>query len=205
MSATVAWLLAELPTLGPPLLFVLTTLETCFVTGLVVPSGIATSVATVLGLQGTVDLVPMLVAAFAGGALGDSLGYWVGRWTGDRYLTGEGRFARSLAKRNEQLSSVFGRHPFYSVTVARLISFVRTVMPMMAGMSGLSYRRYLPYQMLGLVGWLAIYVGIGFGARESWEVATQIVGVGGVVIFGAASLAVWIAYRRKGQAPQGTG
>ena len=65
----VDWLLAQLPAWGPPFLFALATLETCFVTGLVVPSGVATSLATVLALQGSVELVPMLIAAFAGGAL----------------------------------------------------------------------------------------------------------------------------------------
>ena len=194
----VTWLLDQLPALGPPLLFALAMLETCFVTGLVVPSGIATSIATVLALQGTVELVPMLWAAFLGGALGDTIGYWIGRWTEDRFLEGDGRIAKALEKKHDRMAAVFGRHPLFSVTGARLISFVRTVMPMMAGMSGISYRRYLLYQLPGLAGWVAIYAGIGYAARESWEVATQVVGVGGVVVFGVIALAIWIAMRRTG-------
>ena len=79
MEAIVTTLLDLLPEYGPWLLFVLAVLETCFVTGLVVPSGVATSVATVLALEGHLTLVPVLLAAGAGGAVGDSLGFWVAR------------------------------------------------------------------------------------------------------------------------------
>ena len=174
-------------------------LETCFITGMVVPSGVATSVATVLALEGTLELPSVLLAALAGGALGDSLGFWIGRATGERVLTGNGRFARTVARRNERMSRFFGRHPLYSVTVARLVSFVRTVMPMAAGMSRLSYSRFLVFEVVGLAGWLVIYVGIGFAAQESWHVATQVVGLGGGLAFAVAGLVLWWALRRRGR------
>ena len=68
-------LLELLVAYGPALLFTLAVLETSFVTGLFVPSGVATSLATVLALQGRVELVPMIVAATVGGAVGDSIGF----------------------------------------------------------------------------------------------------------------------------------
>ena len=90
-------LLELLVAYGPALLFTLAVLETSFVTGLFVPSGVATSLATVLALQGRVELVPMIVAATAGGAVGDSIGFWVGRRAGERALLGDGRgLAESL-------------------------------------------------------------------------------------------------------------
>jgi len=191
-------LVEMLPVYGPWLLFVLAILETSFVTGLVVPSGLATSVGTILAMEGVLTLPPIVLAALVGGAVGDSLGFWIGRAAGSRVLEGEGRAARLLAPRHAQLSRFFGRHPLYSVTVARLVSFVRTVMPMAAGMSGLAYPRYLVFEAVGLVGWVALYVLIGGLAGESWRVATRIVGVGGAVAFAVAGLALWWVLRRRG-------
>lgn len=195
MDPLSARFLEALPLYGPWLLFAMAVLETCFITGLVVPSGVATSLGTVLALEGRLALPWVVAAALAGGAVGDSLGFWIGRRAGQRVLTGEGRAARAIARRHATVSRWFGRHPFYSVTVARVVSFVRTVMPVAAGMSALAYPRYLAYELVGLVLWAALYVAIGALAREGWVAATQVVGVGSAVLFVGVGAAVWLAMR----------
>jgi membrane protein DedA with SNARE-associated domain len=192
-------LLEALPLYGPWLLFALATLETCFVTGLLVPSGVATSVGTVLALDGTLQLPAVVVAALAGGALGDSIGFWIGRKAGEQVLGGEGRAARVITLRHSAVRAWFGRHPLYSVTLARTVSLVRTIMPMAAGMSGLPYRRYLPYELTGLAFWAGLYVAIGVVAQEGWQVATRIVGAGTAAVFVAAGLVLWLTVRRRGR------
>ena len=124
----------QVATHGPAYLFVLAVLETSFVTGLVVPSGVATSVATIIAIEGRLDVAPIVVAALVGGFTGDTIGFWIGRLWGNRVLTTESRWTRLFGVRRDEVEGLFGRHPVYSVTIARLISFVRTVMPMAAGM-----------------------------------------------------------------------
>jgi undecaprenyl-diphosphatase len=191
------WLLELLADSGPWLLFAFAALETCFLWGFFVPAGVAVSVGTILALEGSLELPQVVVSALAGGALGDSLGFWVGRAAGERVLEGRGRWAGFVTRHQNDLGRFLGRNPIYSVTLARLVSFVRTVMPMAAGMSGLAYARFLPYELLGLAGWVALYVTIGVVAQESWEVATQLVGVGGALAFAAGGFALWIAFRRR--------
>ncbi len=197
MNPIFASLLDQLPVYGPWIVLVLGILETSFVTGLAFSPGLATSAATVLALEGRLELAPIVVAALAGGALGDSIGFWIGRLWGTRLMATDSRWSRMLGDRRPVLDELFGRHPIYSVTVARLISFVRTLMPLAAGMSGLSYRRFLPYQLIGLLGWLPIYLGIGYFARESWELATQLVGVGGTVAFVVFGVIAWRFWKRR--------
>ncbi len=197
MDPLTGQLLEQLETYGPWLLFALTFLETCFLWGLVVPAGVAISVGTVLALAGTLELPQVVGAALVGGALGDSAGYWVGRAAGERVLAGRGPWARAVRRHQDDLGRFFGRHPSYSVSVARLVSFVRTVMPMAAGMTGIRYPRFLAYELLGLAGCVALYVVIGILAEESWQVATQLVGLGGAVAFAVAGAFLWIAFRRR--------
>jgi membrane protein DedA with SNARE-associated domain len=189
-----------LPTYGPWVLFALTFLETSFVTGMVVPAGVATSMGVVLALEGELDLAHVVVAVLLGGAAGDTAGYWVGWFFGERVVAGEGWWGRLLRRRDPALDRWYGRNPAYSVTFARLISFVRTLMPMAAGVSGIGYSRFLAWDLLGVVGYLAIYAGVGYLARESWEVAARVVGVGGAAVFLAISVGVWVVLRRRGRA-----
>jgi len=189
--------LALLPVYGPWLLCALAFLETCFVTGLVVPAGVATALGTVLALEGELSFVPVVGAALAGGGLGDTVGYWVGRASGERILTGEGRWARRLRRRDLVLHRWFGRHPAYSVSAARVIAFVRTMMPLAAGMSRIRYARFLAYDLVGLAACVGLYVGIGALARESWEAATRALGIGGAVALVAITIAGWWTLRRR--------
>jgi undecaprenyl-diphosphatase len=194
--------LAELLTAyGPWLLFGMAVLETSFVTGLLVPSGVATALATVLALQGDMELRPLVLAALVGGAVGDSLGFWVGRTAGVRVFSARGRWGGLAGRRHREFGVRLGRHPFFSVTLARLVSFVRTLMPMAAGMSGLRYRRFLAYDIPGVLAWGCLYVGIGYLARESWDVATRILGVGGALAMGGVVAFLWWSLRRLGRRP----
>ena len=50
-----------------------------------------------------------------------------------------------------------------------MIAFVRTIMPIMAGMSELTYRRFLIYDLLGVALWGAGSILIGVGAAAGWQ------------------------------------
>lgn len=176
---------------GPWLLFLLAILETSFITGLVIPSGLATSFATAIALEEGVSLVPVASAALAGGAIGDSLGFWIGRQWKARWLLGPGRFAVRVRGVQADAGRYFGRHPLLSVTAARLLSFVRTVMPAAAGMSTLTYRRFLPYELAGVAIWCALYMLLGAAAEEGWQRAARVSGAGGVLLLAAAALGLW--------------
>lgn len=197
-------LFVQLAAHGPKLLFVMAVLETCFVTGLVVPSGVATSIATVLAMEGRLELVPVMIAAGTGGFLGDSVGFWVGRRWGPWVFRDGSRWSRLFGARRQEADDLFARHPIYSVTGARLVSFVRTLMPMAAGMSGMTYRRFLPYEVAGLTGWLLLYVTIGLAGRQGWKTAADVVGVGGATLFVVVSLvALAVTRRRRARARAG--
>jgi len=190
--------LAELIAIyGPWVLFAMAVLETSFVTGLVVPSGVATSFATVLALNTGAELAPPILAALTGGFVGDSLGFWIGRIAGARVVVGKGRWRGLARRRSGELGVTLRRHPLVSVTLARLVSFVRTLMPMAAGMSNLSYARFLAFEIPGLAAWVCLYVGIGVVAEESWQLATRVLGAGGALAMAGAVALVWWSTSRK--------
>jgi membrane protein DedA with SNARE-associated domain len=182
---------------GPGVLALLAFLETCFVTGVVVPSGMATAFATVLVLNGSLEFTPVAVAALGGGFAGDVTGYWIGRLGGERLREGRGVAARALARHDASSGRFLSGHPVFSVTVARLVAFVRTVMPVASGVARIPFPTYLLYEIPGLLAWAALYMGIGVLAGESWERASSIVGGGWALIFVVAGLVLWSRGRRR--------
>jgi membrane-associated protein len=153
---------------GPWIIFLLAVLETSFITGIIVPSGVAMAIATGIALEEGASVLPVAAAALAGGALGDTLGFWIGRAGRSRWRASPGGFARRVRFVQERSADYLSGRPFLSVTIARMVSFVRTVMPMAAGMSNLPYLRFLPYELLGLAMWCAFYVVMGAGAGQGW-------------------------------------
>lgn len=182
---------------GPFLLFVLAAAETAFVTGLVVPAGVATALGAFLASEGVLVLGEVAAGAGLGAAAGDSLGFWLGRRYGRSLLAGPGRL-RGLARRQEpRASALFGRHPIYAVSLARTASFVRTLMPMVAGMSRISYRRFLVFDLVGIVAWGALYIGVGYLADRGWRRVSGALGTGWAVVFLMVGIGLWLAARRR--------
>lgn len=182
---------------GPWLLFVLAVLETCFVTGLVVPSGMATAAATAIVGGSGLALVPIALAAGSGALTGDLLGYAIGRWSGERLRAGDGWIGRTLRRHERDAGRWLGRHPIYSVTVARWVSFVRTLMPMSAGIARLPVPVFVTFVVPGVLGWLALYMGIGVLAGESWQRVGTIVGGGWTVVFVLVGAVWYLRWRRR--------
>lgn len=174
-------------------------LETSFVTGLVVPSGTIAAMAMAIADQTGAPMQPIIVWTVLGGFVGDLTGYAIGRQAGERLREGDGWSARTLRKYESTAGRVLGGHPVYAVTVARIVSFVRTIMPLNAGMSRIPFGRYVALEIPGLLAWAAIYLSIGVLAGRSWALATSLVGTGWLVIFVLAGLVFW--WRARGAEP----
>ena len=99
-----------------------------------------------------VPLWVILVSAPIAAALGDQCGYLIGR------AAGPAVFDRPDAKRlgPAQLAraqSFFDRYGARTVVLARFVPVVRTLAPVMAGASGMKYRTFLLYNVIGALAW----------------------------------------------------
>jgi len=190
-------LTALVTNLGPWVVALLAFLETSFLTGLLVPCGPAVIVATTLALEGVLRLEWVAVAAVSGALLGDSVGFWVGRRGGGRVAEGTGHLGGMARRTESRARRLFRRHPVFAVSGARLLSFVRTLMPPAAGMSQLSYRQFLLYDTLGVAGWATAYILAGVATGEGWNAVSEILGTGGAILFVALVLFLALGFRRQ--------
>jgi len=182
-------------TVGYPLLFLLVFGESA---GLPIPGESSIMVASIAASTGSLSIVAVLLVAIAAAILGDNLGYVCGRAFGRRIWTA-GRIGRR--KREQWLDDVddfLDDHGATAVIGARWLPVARFVVPWLAGMNRMPWRRFFICNAAGGIGWvvtvgMAAYI-IGSTAKNA-IVALGIVGLVGVVI-GLAGHAVW--HRRQG-------
>jgi membrane-associated protein len=180
---------------GPGLLLLMAAAETSMPVGLLVPAGVALALGAFMASQGYLTFSSVVVAAGVGGLLGDSLGYWLGRGGFYRRLSAPGIVVR-MARRYERFAArLYRRRALVAVSLARTISFVRTLMPATAGMSGMTYPRFLLFDILGVLAWLTLYTSVGVLAGESWRAASTALGTGWAAILAILGLAGWALSR----------
>jgi len=133
--------------------------------GAIIPGEVAiSSLAT--GADGTAPLLVLGVAVAIGATSGDHLGLIIGRHGGVRLR--ESRIMRRIGPaRWDRAADLVQQHGFWAVLASRLLPFVRTVMPAVAGAAGLRYRSFLAASVLGAVAWSAVWVGAGAGVAAS--------------------------------------
>jgi membrane-associated protein len=98
----------------------------------------------------------LIVAAI----LGDTVNYAVGKWIGPRAFSGEIRWLRKDYL--DRTHAFFERHGGKTIILARFVPIVRTFAPFVAGMGTMSYRRFLAYNVIGGVVWVAGFVWLGY-------------------------------------------
>ncbi|MCH8812615.1 MAG: dephospho-CoA kinase [Gemmatimonadetes bacterium] len=191
----IEWIGANIAMYGPWLVGGMAMLETALIIGLVLPTEPTLVVATAFALQGHFSFGSVVGAAVLGAVLGDSTGFMIGRWGGPRVLNGRGRVARMARRHQDRALDLFERHAGLSVSLARMVPFVRTLMPLVAGSTGVPYRRFLAFDLLGISGWAFLGLGIAYAGARSWEIGVGSVGLWWATLGGAGLIAAFLVLK----------
>ncbi len=189
------------------LLFLLIGIESA---GVPLPGETALVATAVLASQGKLNIVAVIAVASAAAILGDNGGYWVGRIGGRKLLLRwrlVNRHARKVLPRAER---IFARHGGKTVFFGRFVAILRITAAWMAGVSHMSWRRFLVYNAAGgilwatLVGLLAYYLGRAAGDAVQTYGLFAFGAIG--VVLGAVALGVrWWERRMLERAGGGRG
>lgn len=120
----------------------------------------------VLIAKGTMSF-PLTVAILTTGA---SLGCWVsyiqGRWLGNTVLV-QKWLSHLPAQYHTRAHNLFHRHGLSALLVGRFIAFVRTLLPTIAGISGLSNARFQFFNWMSGLLWVLILTVMGFALGKT--------------------------------------
>ena len=130
---------------------ILAFLEACPGVGFFISGIILLSICTFLYAQDIITLSTMLPLAFAGACLGDHLGFYAGRWLGPRLR--ETTFATNRRDKIEKAETFIRKYGPHSVVLGRLITSVRSVVPILIGASGVGRLRFTISDILACALW----------------------------------------------------
>lgn len=171
--------------------------ECALLVGMVLPGETVAVLAGAAAALGRTSLVTVLIVVTAAAVIGDNVGYAVGRRVGPRLH----RRVTNPAHR-KRLSGAEARLRLRggpAVFLGRWTPFVRSVMPSLAGISGMPYGKFLAWDLLGAGSWAVVSVLAGFAAGKSYEQVVTWFGKVGAVLLGAVvmgALVTWLWRRR---------
>ncbi|GAB7187320.1 hypothetical protein ATKI12_7151 [Kitasatospora sp. Ki12] len=177
-----------------------------------VPGQTVLVLASVYAGTGHLSFPALLLIAVCAATLGNSLGYLVGRTGGRAFVHRWGRYVLLTPARMERADGFFERHGGKVVAVARFVDVLRQTNGVIAGTTGMPWRRFLPFNVLGAVLWTGVWGTFGYlaGANIGGVYRTAIryqvwfaIGLG--VLVAAFLLRQVLRYRRRRREDTGTG
>jgi membrane protein DedA with SNARE-associated domain len=126
--------------------------------GLPIPGQIILLASGVLAYQGYLDLPVALVFGILGAVLGEQIGYWVGHKRGRSVMQRWGRYILITPERLARAERLFRDHGGKTVLYARFIPGLRVFSALLAGISEMSRKTFVFYNVLGGILWPTIMV-----------------------------------------------
>ncbi|MBW8010396.1 MAG: DedA family protein [Chloroflexi bacterium] len=197
---------AIIDTYGPwtyLILFLIIFAETGLVIAPILPGDSLLFAAATFAALGELNLIILYVGFMAAAIIGDSVNYAVGHYIGPRVFKEDMRFLkREYLDQTERFYEEYGGK---AVILARYVPIIRTFVPFVAGVSSMTYDKFIFYNVVGGVMWVALFVTLGYffgtipAVEENFTLAIM------VIIFVSLLPGIYEyvrARRRKKQSPE---
>jgi membrane-associated protein len=139
---------------GYVLLVTIVFAETGLLIGCFLPGDSLLITAGLLAAAGHLNIWWINVLLMAAAIIGDSVGYAIGARLGPHIFTREKSllFNPKHVVRTQHFYEKYGPK---TIVIARFVPIIRTFAPVLAGVGAMRYRRFLTYNVLGGIGWVA--------------------------------------------------
>ncbi|MHA7848515.1 DedA family protein [Serratia sp. D1N4] len=115
--------------------------------------------------KGVMGFLPALIILTVAASLGCWLSYLQGRWLGHTSLV-KGWLLQLPLQYHQRAHVLFNRHGLMALLIGRFLAFVRTLLPTMAGISGLSNTRFQIFNWLSGLLWVGSVITLGYAFSQ---------------------------------------
>jgi membrane protein DedA with SNARE-associated domain len=138
----------------------------------------------------------VLLCAVTGAILGDSLGYWLGRWGGVTALEKIGKLFRMPSDEIEIAREKFRGSADRAVFFGRFVAILRIFAGPMAGLSGMPYPRFLFFNASGALVWGLATTGTAYYAGKLIPLEYLVSGVLKLGLIALGAVILWFTVPR---------
>ena len=174
-------------------------LESIILIGWVAPGTTVILLGSFYAAQGELNIVLVGIVAVLGAFLGDSMGYVIG-WKGGDWILNRYGERRRIKKGLGKTEDYFRRFGGATVLFGRMVSGVDAFIPFAAGVGNMRYRRYIAYDIPGILLWVGILCTLGYLFGDNWEAIDDFIsymGWGLLALLIAIIFVYYLVKRRK--------
>lgn len=135
--------------------------ETGLAVGFFLPGDSLLVVAGLFAAAEKLNVLLVMLAFFLGSVIGDSTGYWTGRFMGKTLFNRESSFIFKPS-RVEKAKHFFEKYGVKTVVLARFVPIVRTFAPLVVGAAEMPYAKFLTFSIIGGALWISSMVLAGY-------------------------------------------
>jgi len=92
--------------------------------------------------------------------IGDTVNYWIGSSIGHKLIAKNYRFLKR--EHLEKTHQFFEKYGGKTIIIARFVPIVRTFAPFVAGLGAMTYSKFILYNIVGGIFWVALFVYVGY-------------------------------------------
>ena len=174
--------------------------------GVPVPGETVLIIAAVYAGTGRFSVWLVALIGFLAAILGDNVGFAIGHFGGRPLAERFGKYIFLTPERLDKTANFFDRHGGKVIVIARFVEGLRQANGIIAGITGMHWTKFVPFNALGAALWVGVWVSIGYFSGSNidsiYATATRYEAVFGIVV-GVLVLA-WVGWRvwkhQKGRA-----
>ena len=140
-----------------------------------IPPGTLLMASAAFASQGYFSFSLVVFFGALGNIVGDNIGYFLARAYGKKVLYRIG-FRKVLdSQKYKNIEERIRRRPNFLIFISRFEVFSNLAVNIICGLSGLSYKKYVVFEMLGEICQVFVYCAIGYIVGDNWVTISGII------------------------------